>query len=252
MRCRLPLLPYCMMSALLVSGWAAPALALEGGIRLNQTRVIITEKDKNAAVTMTNGGAIPYLVKATVAQTPDNQGESIATVPFVMTPPLFRLEADNRHTLLVVKQGQAGLPADRESVFYLGFLAIPATTPLGEDDNQQVAAKISVGIKSTIKLFYRPAGLPINAPDAAQKLTVRQTSNGIELNNPTPYYVTLSQLTVNGHAVTLQYEDAMLSPYGKQHYTASASQLNSVKWKAINDYGGETEWYTVSAQGGKP
>ena len=252
MRYSMRLPHYVVISALLLGGMILPASAAEGGIRLNQTRVVMTENDKNVAVTLTNGGTLPYLVKASVAPTPTDSSVDAKTVPFVLTPPLFRLEANNRHTLLVVRQGQHDLPTDRESVFYLGFLAIPASQAPEAGEESNVAAKISVGIKSTIKLFYRPAGLALAATDAPPQLTARSVAHGMELTNPTPYYVTLSQLEVNGQPVILQYEDAMLSPFGSQHYAVSAGSLRSVKWKAINDYGGETEWHSEPVKGATP
>ncbi len=226
--------------------WAA-----EGGIRLNQTRVVFHEKDKNAAATMTNSGTRPYLVKASVQRSPEAE-EPDNMVPFVMTPPLFRLEAENRHTLLVMRNTQTVLPADRESVFYLSFLAIPASLPLEDSDSDNVAAKVSVGIRTTIKLFYRPAALPLKAHEAPAKLTFELSTQGLTATNLTPYHITMSQLWVNNIPVEMTPAQMMITPFARQTYATYGERVNQVRWAAINDYGGETEVYQVELTGAQP
>ncbi len=63
--------------------------ALAGGIVLQRTRVIYDASRKEAALPVANKGAeTPYLLQSWV----DNiDGKSRA--PFIITPPLFRLEA---------------------------------------------------------------------------------------------------------------------------------------------------------------
>ncbi len=220
--------------------WAA-----EGGIRLDQTRVVFHENDKNAPAAMTNSGSKPYLVKASVQRTPEAE-EPDNSIPFVMTPPLFRLEAENRHTLLVMRDAQVALPADQESVFYLSFLAIPASLPLEDSDSNNVAAKVSVGIRTTIKLFYRPAALEMKAHEAPSKLTFKPSAQGLVATNPTPYHITLSQLRVNNVRVDIPQPQVMIAPFATQMYETPVSSISQVSWAAINDYGGETELYQAT------
>nr|MDQ6119426.1 fimbria/pilus periplasmic chaperone [Klebsiella pneumoniae subsp. pneumoniae] len=64
------------------------------------------------------------MIKADVFATPDGrntQTDPKSAVPFMVTPPLFRLEPNSQNSVLIVRNGAAQLPADRESVFYLSF-----------------------------------------------------------------------------------------------------------------------------------
>ncbi len=73
--------------------------------------------------------------------------------PFIVTPPLFRLDAGDSNDLRVLLTS-AQLPNDRESLFTLNIKVIPANTaPAGENILQ-------FAIKNQLKLIYRPAGLP--------------------------------------------------------------------------------------------
>lgn len=228
----------------------APVQASEGGIRLNQTRVVFNQNEKNTATTITNNSQTPYLVKAWVSASPT--GADVAEMPFAMTPPLFRLDAENKHTVLIVKQGHPPLPVDRESVFYLNFLAIPASQRLDDLAGNDVAAKISIGIQTTIKLYFRPTTLPMTAADAADKLTFTRTSQGVAVKNPTPYYITFAQLFAGNTEVPMRHEDAMVAPYSTQQYTLPSGSTNTVSWQAITDYGGLTDRYQAPLRGAKP
>lgn len=216
----------------------------KGGLSLTQTRVIFGQKEKNTAVTLVNRSDGPFLVKADITREPGLQAAQ--TTPFMITPPLFRVDANNRHTAVIIRQGDVNLPVDRESVFYANFLAIPASSKSDDEDTAGVAAQISLGISTTIKLFYRPSGLPVGAHVAPEKLTFQATSTGLAVHNPTPYYVTLSQLTVNNTPVALDYETAMVAPFSQQLLPFAGVAQGTVTWHAINDYGGQTPAYQAT------
>ena len=95
--------------------------ALAGGIVLQRTRVIYDASRKEAALPVANKGAeTPYLLQSWV----DNiDGKSRA--PFIITPPLFRLEAGDDSSLRIIKTAD-NLPENKESLFYINVRAIPA------------------------------------------------------------------------------------------------------------------------------
>lgn len=224
------------------------ALAADGGLQLNQTRVIFDANGKNAKATIKNQSDRVYLVKAGVLATPDStatkKNEVVPPVPFMVTPPLFRLEPNSQSSVLVVRDGTAELPTDRESVFYLSLLAIPATAKLTEENNAGVSAQVSVGVQTIIKLFYRPAGLSMPIQTAAEKLTFRQVGQDLQVSNPTPYFVTLARLTLNGKVMDVRNTatGAMIAPFSAQNYPTTVP-VQQVSWTAINDYGGESAEY---------
>lgn len=124
--------------------------ALAGGIVLQRTRVIYDASRKEAALPVANKGAeTPYLLQSWV----DNiDGKSRA--PFIITPPLFRLEAGDDSSLRIIKTAD-NLPENKESLFYINVRAIPAKKK-SDDVN---ANELTLVFKTRIKMFYRPAHL---------------------------------------------------------------------------------------------
>lgn len=76
-----------------------------------------------------------------------------ADAPFIATPQIFRMNANAGQALRLKFTGQP-LPADRESLFWFNYLQFPAVKA---DDTER--NRLSLLIKSRLKIFYRPAGL---------------------------------------------------------------------------------------------
>lgn len=199
------------------------------GIRLPQTRVILTSDQTSATATIQNRGDQVYLVKAGIITTPE---DSATQTPFTIIPPLFRLEPHNQQTIKIVRHGSKSLPSDRESLFYLSFLAIPT---LAEDDHNQM--RLSVGIQTVIKMFYRPMALPLSRDNAVGKLRFSQQDSVLQVSNPTPYYLTLGSLKADDHSVDIQAQGQMISPFSRRNLV-HAKPAKRVTWTVINDYGG--------------
>lgn len=90
----------------------------QAGIVMGGTRVVYQEGKREATMTVTNADMqTPYLVQSWV----DNaSAEDKRPAPFVVTPPLFRLEPEQQNVLRITFTGGA-LPADRESMFWLNI-----------------------------------------------------------------------------------------------------------------------------------
>lgn len=234
--------------ALMLAG--ACVQAAGGGISTGQTRVIFGSGQKSEKVTLTNQGDRVYLINSRVQRSPDGGAELSGAVPFMVTPPLFRLESDSRNTVMVVRNDTSGLPADRESVFYLSFLAIPAVSRPDEDGSagEQLQPRVSVGIRMVIKLFYRPAGLAVPVQDAPEKLVFTLRGNLLRAENMTPYYQTLAQLRMNGQTVDVREQGAMIAPYTGTDYRITGP-AGEVSWSVINDYGGVSPLYRAVLKG---
>lgn len=210
------------------------------GIALDNTRIIFNESDiKNGqSIGVTNSGSstAPYLVKAQVIK--DIQGQETNT-PFVVTPSLFRLEPSATNQLRIMKVSEQILAKDKESVFYLRVMATPAGQVETANMHNELGGAISVSTGNIIKFFYRPTGLSMSQKQAMSSLRFSRQGNELKVDNPSPYFVTLSSLKVNGIAVPLsvQKQNTMISPMGYQTY-AIANPSGNVIWQAINDYGG--------------
>ncbi|HGF4628853.1 TPA: molecular chaperone, partial [Escherichia coli] len=121
--------------------------ALAGGIVLQRTRVIYDASRKEAALPVANKGAeTPYLLQSWV----DNI-DGTSRAPFIITPPLFRLEAGDDSSLRIIKIAD-NLPENKESLFYINVRAIPAKKK-SDDVN---ANELTLVFKTRIKMFYLP------------------------------------------------------------------------------------------------
>lgn len=201
------------------------AATAQAGIVMGGTRVIYQEGKREAAISVTNMDAhIPYLVQSWVENI---SADDKRPVPFVVTPPLFRLDPEQQNVLRISFTGGA-LPADRESVFWLSVKNI---SPTQKDDSN----KLQINVKSKFKLFYRPKGLG-EAKDAWQKVTFTRQGNQLVAHNPTPFHVSFYSLSVGGKAIP---EPGMIAPMVSKTWTVSGT--GPVKWRAINDSGGITD-----------
>lgn len=205
--------------------------SLNGGIGLNQTRVIFLSTDKAKLLTVSNTSHRRWLVQSRV-----KQSSSVSlTAPFIVTPPLFVLQPDSRQMLRIISAAE-GLPADRESLFTLSLLAIPAAE--ARSTVPDTLGKLSMGIQFTLKLFYRPVGIAAGIDASGCRLQLTSTSGGIKIANPTPYFQTLGQLTFNGKPVNLLTQPSVLPPFGSQMFQAQRGSTVQAVWKTVTDYGG--------------
>lgn len=70
-----------------------------------------------------------------------------AKTPFIITPPLFRLDPGKNNILRIVNT-TPGLPQDRESVYWVNVKAIPSKSDDSENKNV-----LQIAVRTRIKLF---------------------------------------------------------------------------------------------------
>lgn len=196
------------------------------GIEVGGTRVIYDGTQKEAELSVSNSDkTTPYLIQSWVEHFVGGSGER---VPFLVTPPLFRLDAQQENMLRVVRVGGL-LPEDRESVFYMNIKSIPAT-------QESTTNQLQIAVKTQIKLFYRPAALKqLNAGEAYKQLTFSRRGGQLRVSNPTPFHVSFYSVKV-GDAVIDQ--PTMVAPLSTQEWSLPASAGQVVTWQAITDFGG--------------
>lgn len=206
------------------------------------TRVVFPAAAGETTVRLTNQGTLPALVEAWIDDGDPNSTPETAKVPFLVTPPLARMNAGKGQSLRIVFTGKA-LPSGHESLYWLNVLEIPpkpAQTPGDAPNTLQFA------IRSRLKLFYRPANLAGNPLTAGQQLTFKAVADGagyaLEVYNPTPYYVTINTLSVHAGAAVDTAGDGMVAPQGslrlalKGAHTAPAAG-SAIDYAVINDFG---------------
>ncbi|MGB7801547.1 fimbrial biogenesis chaperone [Buttiauxella sp.] len=208
-----------LLAALLVTSGMTHAGVVIGG-----TRLIYDGGKKESSLSVKNPDTVPYLIQTWVETT----GGGAEKAPFMVTPPLFRLDGQQENVLRVVRAG-GNLPNDRESLYWMNIKAIPA----GEAKENQNTLQIA--IKSRIKLIYRPQGLKGSPEDMADKLKWQRSGDQVQVSNPTPFYISFMEITVAGKQVK---NVTYVAPGSTASFAMPAGVSGgSVGWKVISDYG---------------
>ncbi|MFC0308803.1 fimbria/pilus periplasmic chaperone [Gallibacterium trehalosifermentans] len=215
----------------------------QAGIIILGTRVIYPAEQKSVNVKLENKNPKPALAQAWIDNGDPNVPPEQVKTPFVITPPLSRIEANKGQTLRITYTGDP-LPTDRESIFYFNLLDIPPKP--SAQMRQENPNFLQIAVRSRIKLFYRPQSLPMSAEEAYQQVEWRVASERgkpvVIVNNKTPYYITYATIELKQGAKTAKAKDAdMVAPFSQVSYPLSSavSGQATVHWSVINDFGGK-------------
>ena len=212
---------------------ASSTLANAEGIQLGRTRVIYDANKKEASLPLINSEKeIPWLIQSWVLNA-DNKTRA----PFIITPPLFRLDPKSEQTLRIMKSENI-TQTNVESLYYLIVRMIPAS-----DRQNQQSNVLNIIYKTQIKLFYRPKGLEGSADDACKNLHFSQSGKQLTIENTSHFYTVFSNLTLGSSKVQAD----MVAPQSSVTLPLNAPiATSSASWHCINDYGGETVAYTAA------
>lgn len=211
--------------------WLLFTHAVFAGVMPASTRIIYSTEDREKTLMLVNTNEYPVLVQSWVDAgegTPEAQD-----TPFVVLPPVFRLEPGSVQGLRIVYNHDP-LPQDRESVFWLNLYEIPPE--LKNND----PAKLTLAMNTQLKIFYRPKSLSLVPEEAVHKLTYKLGNDGgayIEFKNPTPLNISFSKIIV-GNTKAVQQDDMMLKPFSQRRYLLENSYSTAkVEATIIGDQG---------------
>lgn len=211
------------------------AATAHAGVIINGTRLVYQGEKKESSLGIQNPDSTDYLVQSWVDTGSNNQ----AKAPFLITPPLFRLDSKEENVLRVVRTG-GNLPEDRESLFWLNIKAIPSSKHVEGANTLQIA------INTRIKLLYRPSAVKGKPDDVADKLEWRREGNDLVVNNPTPFYMNFQSVTLNGHKVE---KATWAVPETETHFALPANTGGStVAYSIITDYGSISKTWSKSVR----
>ncbi|WP_213133030.1 fimbria/pilus periplasmic chaperone [Citrobacter sp. FP75] len=224
-------LHYRLLSALLTGGFALSTLNVQAAVAPDRTRLVFKGDDKSISVDLKNSSdKLPYLAQSWVE---DGKGNKI-TSPLMAIPPVQRIET--QATGQVKIQGMpalSALPQDKETLFYYNVREIP---PKSDKPNT-----LQIALQTRIKLFYRPAAIAkVDAQHPWQyKVTLARQGDGWQVNNPTPYYVIISDAAskANGKTAT-GFAPLVIAPGSSQSMAVKAGDLGSSPVLTyVDDYG---------------
>lgn len=197
--------------------------ASQAGVVIGGTRVIYDGSKKEASLSVNNPDSVPYLIQSWL----ENPAGGAEKVPFIITPPLYRLDQGQKNIMRIVRAGN--VPADKESMYWLNIKSIPST--------EKRANTLQIALKTRIKLIYRPEALKEHAPeDLADKLSWQQVGNQLQVSNPTAYYMNFNEITVNGKKLP---EVSYVAPGQSNRFALPDNASgHTLEFKLISDFGG--------------
>ncbi|WP_083274984.1 fimbria/pilus periplasmic chaperone [Edwardsiella hoshinae] len=214
----------------------------EFGVKLGATRVIYAPDSMGQTLSVSNPQNYPMLVQSRV-YAEDMQSKA----PFVVTPPLFRLDGLQQSNLRIVRTGGT-FANDRESLQWLCVKGIPpkaddlwAKDKTGRSAvNKNISLNLQLSINSCIKLFVRPDSLKGHPEDVASSLTWSRQGKQLQAVNDTPFYMNLASLKVGSVAVAdLHY----VPPFSSSTFPFPNGASGKVTWSVVTDYGGVSPVY---------
>lgn len=211
-------------------------IGLHAAINLNGTRYIYEQNEKEIDVKVNNEGDYPVLLQSWIDDGhPETLPEKL-NVPFVLTPPLTRVEPNHGQTIRIRYTGSM-LALDKESIFWLNVLEIPPSS-------KNLKNQLQVAFRNRVKLFFRPSNLKLSPTEALNKIKWKNSNGNLEITNPTPYYFSLTgvKITTNKHEAIIPGK--MIPPGGVGLYELQNKNVNFnnstiVEIIYINDYGTE-------------
>ena len=207
---------FCLLAGILMFMAMMVAGRAEAGVALGATRVIYPAGQKQVQLAVTNNDEnSTYLIQSWV-----ENADGVKDGRFIVTPPLFAMKGKKENTLRILDATNNQLPQDRESLFWMNVKAIPSMDKSKLTENT---------LQLAIKLALPP-------DQAAEKLRFRRSANSLTLINPTPYYLTVTEL----NAGTRVLENALVPPMGESTVKLPSDAGSNITYRTINDYGALT------------
>lgn len=210
------------------------------GIRIGRTRVIYDANKKEVALSLANDDTdLPWLVQSWT-----DTGDGKTRGPFIVTPPLFRLDPEKEQNLRITWSG-AAVPQNVESLFYVNVRTIPA---IAKDETKTDKNVLRLIYKTRLKLFYRPKGLSGSPGESCKNLQFSRSGNMLHVVNNGLFYSVFDSVKLGTTA--LKQAD-MIAPNSRTEIPMPSNATGqSVTWRCITDYGNASEAYTGSVSQG--
>jgi P pilus assembly chaperone PapD len=207
-------------------GWLGQAQA---AFVVNGTRYIYPGGQNSIVATVRNQAKLTYGGQVWIGSTLPDKEQAY----FVPSPTFFKLAPGQAQVVRILGVQDSQLPSDRESLFLLNIQEIPPAPKPGSN-------AISIAMNTQVKLIYRPTPLAQGRRNAERQLRVSRTGNGLRVENPTPYYMAISTLQLNGQRVEVSAATdkalATLAPFSTIEVAATIAQ-GALSADMLDDHG---------------
>lgn len=112
---------------------SAIVTSAQAGIVITGTRVIYPSDKEFVSVQLTNVGEQIALVQSWIDDKDIITDPTTTKAPFIVTPPITTIEASRGQSLRVIFNQKQKLASDRETLFWLNVLDIPAKPEAGKN-----------------------------------------------------------------------------------------------------------------------
>ncbi|MBB4862534.1 P pilus assembly chaperone PapD [Pseudomonas nitritireducens] len=224
-----------LRSALLGLALLAGATA-HAGVTAERTRVIFDEGQREASLELVNQNTYPVIVQTWIDDGDLESAPQSAQAPIMPLPPVFRLNPGQQRSLRLLYTGEK-LPGDRESLYWLNLYEIP---PQPGDALAEGQSRLTVTLRTQMKVIYRPRALNKAAEEAPRKLVFRRQGNAVQVENPTPYFITLAGGEVRQGEAGTPLPAELLAPFSQRLLTPSQplpAAASQVRYLWIDDGG---------------
>ncbi|OTG82857.1 molecular chaperone [Acinetobacter sp. ANC 4648] len=209
----------------------------QAGVSIDGTRIIFPAGSTSVGVQVRNEFNTPALVQTWIDNGNIDEIPTAEEIPFVLTPPLSRVEPNQGQVIRIIQTESSKLPEDRESLFWFNMLDIPPDNPNLVGQNL-----LSFTVRTRIKLFYRPNKLKVAVNEAFNQVQFNYLSDEkkVELKNPTSYYITFVSLDFKTSLGESNYKKPiMVLPFSSQIVDFKLeNKPNNINYSFINDLGG--------------
>lgn len=225
----------------------------QAGVTIAGTRIIFPGGENEISLRTNNKGNKPALVQVWIDDGKANADLNNVKVPFLVTPPVFRIEPGKGQSLRLMYNGMA-LPQDRESLFWFNLLEIP---PANKD--QQDKNRLELAFRTRIKIFYRPQNLKDSSVAVFNRLqwnvvNDEKKGTGIKITNQTPYYFSFDTGTFTIGNKKYNMDMNVVAPgYSETYYAekgaAPSGSVSQIVTYLLNDYGAAVEKTLINQAG---
>ncbi|MEQ5091664.1 fimbria/pilus periplasmic chaperone [Providencia rettgeri] len=197
------------------------------GVALGTTRIVYPSDQKQVSLSVINSDEKSgFLIQSWIE---NEKGEK--DTRFIMTPPLFVMNGKKENKIRIIDATSNSLSKNKETLFWVNVKAIPSL-----DKSRMSENILQLAITSRIKLFYRPLNLDLSVDEAYKKLTFHRNDNFLVIKNPTPYYITISDLSMGNRKL----DSTMVAPLTNAYVDLPKGTTGDIAYKTINDFGAVT------------
>jgi len=238
---------FALTAALCTASVAQAAFTIVG------TRVVYEDAQGEANVRVRYSvGETPVLMQAWLDDGDPESQPGTQDVPFIMNPAVARMTPRAEQIIRILRVGD--LPSERETLFFFNVLEV---LPDADSHSDADESFVHLNMQARLKFFYRPKGLQPAPQRAVESLRFSAEPPGadgslrLRVENPTPYYFTLGQLTLHAsdsapalaELDSARELDPMVAPHSAMtvYMKADGARLPAqaqVRYTWINDQGG--------------